>query len=163
MTPLRIFPGASMSVNLSIKNVPDELAEKLRQRAEANHRSMQGELMAVLETSLVARHAEQGRRMYIVGPGEPIQDFPPLSLRDIWADARRQGGGTSDSVRIVRDMREERDEHLMRLVEADSAAARARALLGLPPQSPDPLAPGNKRRGGRTAATQPQTRAKKRK
>jgi plasmid stability protein len=38
-----------MPVNLSIKNVPDALADKLRERAERNHRSLQGELMALLE------------------------------------------------------------------------------------------------------------------
>lgn len=37
-----------MSVNLSIKNVPDELAQRLRERAERSHRSLQGELMAIL-------------------------------------------------------------------------------------------------------------------
>lgn len=45
----------TMPVNLSIKNVPDELAERLRQRAEAAHRSMQGELMAILEEAFVPR------------------------------------------------------------------------------------------------------------
>ena len=34
--------------NLSIKNVPDEVVEKLRQRAAGNHRSLQGELMALV-------------------------------------------------------------------------------------------------------------------
>lgn len=38
-----------MSVNLSIKAVPDNLAAQLRQRAERNHRSLQGELMAIIE------------------------------------------------------------------------------------------------------------------
>ena len=38
-----------MPVNLSIKNVPDLLAERLRQRAARAHRSLQGELMAILE------------------------------------------------------------------------------------------------------------------
>jgi antitoxin FitA len=38
-----------MSVNLSIKEVPDEVAERLRQRAARNHRSLQGELMAIVE------------------------------------------------------------------------------------------------------------------
>ena len=38
-----------MGVNLSIKGVPDETAERLRQRAERNHRSLQGELMAIIE------------------------------------------------------------------------------------------------------------------
>ena len=38
-----------MPVNLSIKSVPDEIAEELRERAERNHRSLQGELMAIIE------------------------------------------------------------------------------------------------------------------
>ena len=41
-----------MPVNLSIKNVPDEVAEKLRQRAKINHRSLQGELLALLQDSV---------------------------------------------------------------------------------------------------------------
>lgn len=40
-----------MAVNFSIKNVPEALAEKLRGRAERNHRSLQGELMAILEAA----------------------------------------------------------------------------------------------------------------
>lgn len=34
--------------NLSIKNVPEPVVEKLRKRAAANHRSLQGELMALV-------------------------------------------------------------------------------------------------------------------
>ncbi len=45
-----------MPVNLSIKNVPDHLAERLRERATASHRSMQGELMAILEQALDENH-----------------------------------------------------------------------------------------------------------
>ena len=41
-----------MPVNLSIKNVPDALAERLRGRAEQAHRSLQGELMAILEEAV---------------------------------------------------------------------------------------------------------------
>lgn len=41
-----------MAVNLSIKGVPDELAERLRRRAERNHRSLQGELMAIVSESV---------------------------------------------------------------------------------------------------------------
>ncbi len=43
-----------MSVNLSIKNVPMQLAKKLRLRAARHHRSLQGELMVILEESLAA-------------------------------------------------------------------------------------------------------------
>jgi antitoxin FitA len=38
-----------VAVNLSIKEVPEALAERLRARAERNHRSLQGELMAIIE------------------------------------------------------------------------------------------------------------------
>ena len=40
-----------MPVNLSIKNVPDDVADKLRKRAKRNHRSLQGELLLLLEES----------------------------------------------------------------------------------------------------------------
>jgi antitoxin FitA len=42
-------------MNLSIKNVPEDLVRKLKERAKANHRSLQGEVVATLEkaTSIV--------------------------------------------------------------------------------------------------------------
>jgi len=39
-------------VSLSIKNVPDPIARLLRQRAARNRRSLQGELLAILEESV---------------------------------------------------------------------------------------------------------------
>ena len=44
-----------MTVTLSIKNVPDDLAERLRKRAKENHRSLQGELMSLLESAVFPR------------------------------------------------------------------------------------------------------------
>jgi plasmid stability protein len=44
-----------MAVSLSIKDVPDSLARSLRQRAARNHRSIQGELMHILEQAVVER------------------------------------------------------------------------------------------------------------
>ena len=38
--------------NISIKDVPDQWAEALRQRAARNHRSLQGELMAIIERAV---------------------------------------------------------------------------------------------------------------
>ena len=46
-----------MPVNLSIKNVPDDLAERLRKQAAGNHRSLQGELMVILEQSVAEKAA----------------------------------------------------------------------------------------------------------
>lgn len=58
--------------NLSIKNVPPEVVEKWRQRAVANHRSLQGELLAMVTREAdatpaefdtkSARHARQGHK-----------------------------------------------------------------------------------------------------
>lgn len=39
-------------VDLSIKNVPEEIAELLRKRAERNNRSLQGELKTILEQTV---------------------------------------------------------------------------------------------------------------
>lgn len=41
-----------MSVNLSIKNAPDDLVQQLKARAERHHRSLQGEMMAILEAAV---------------------------------------------------------------------------------------------------------------
>lgn len=40
-----------MSVSFSVKNIPEALAERLRVRAARNHRSLQGELLAILEAA----------------------------------------------------------------------------------------------------------------
>lgn len=46
-----------MPVNLSIKNAPDDVVQRLRERASRNHRSLQGELMAIIEAA--ARENQQ--------------------------------------------------------------------------------------------------------
>lgn len=40
-----------MSINLSIKNASDEVVAALKLRARRNHRSLQGELMAIIEAA----------------------------------------------------------------------------------------------------------------
>lgn len=41
-----------MPVDLSIKRVPEKMAKRLRERAAHNHRSLQGELMAILHEAV---------------------------------------------------------------------------------------------------------------
>lgn len=41
-----------MPVSLSIKNAPDELVKRLKERAQRHHRSLQGEVMAILEEAV---------------------------------------------------------------------------------------------------------------
>lgn len=64
-----------MAVTLSVKNVPEKLAARLRERAERNHRSLQGELMAILEDAAQPRLtidelAETVRKLGLRGPSE---------------------------------------------------------------------------------------------
>jgi plasmid stability protein len=47
-----------MSVTLTIKQVPDELAARLRVLAARNHRSLQGELMHTLQSKLASGDAQ---------------------------------------------------------------------------------------------------------
>jgi plasmid stability protein len=78
-----------MPTNLSIKAVPDTLVEKLRKRAEKNHRSLQGELMTILEESL-----ERQR---------------PLSMEESIRKLRQIVVTTgSDSTRTIREDRDRR-------------------------------------------------------
>ena len=41
-----------MPVNLSIKNAPDEIVRLLKERAKKRHRSLQGEVLAILEEAV---------------------------------------------------------------------------------------------------------------
>lgn len=41
-----------MAVSLSIKNVSEDLAQAVRERAARHHRSLQGELLHILETAV---------------------------------------------------------------------------------------------------------------
>lgn len=44
-----------MPINLSIKNAPDDLVALLKVRAKHNHRSLQGELLAIIEDAVQKR------------------------------------------------------------------------------------------------------------
>jgi antitoxin FitA len=78
-----------MSVNLSIKNAPDDLVMLLKARAERNHRSMQGELLAIIEEAVRAP-----QRMT---PMELLAEVRKLDLKM-----------PSEAAEIVRKMRDER-------------------------------------------------------
>ncbi|MBT3550427.1 MAG: Arc family DNA-binding protein [Rhodospirillaceae bacterium] len=78
-----------MPVSLSIKNVPDETAEALKLRAKSNHRSLQGELRAILESA-----AARG---------------PKLTAAEVYAEVRRERISTpSSSTEIIRAARDAR-------------------------------------------------------
>ena len=63
------------TVTLSIKNVPERMVKQLRRKAAMHKRSLQGELMAVLEeaispASLTVDELEQVLRRYRPVPGD---------------------------------------------------------------------------------------------
>ncbi len=78
-----------MAVNLSIKNAPDDVVRRLRRRAERNHRSLQGELMAIIETAVA------GERF--------------LTPLEVLAEARKLGlNSPSEATDIIRADRDSR-------------------------------------------------------
>lgn len=78
-----------MPVNLSIKNAPDDIVSRLRARAERNHRSLQGELLAILE--------------------EAVRKEPALSVEEVLREVDRlglqTGSESADLIRAERDAR----------------------------------------------------------
>ena len=64
-----------MLVNLSIKNAPDDVVDRLRERAERHHRSLQGEMLAILEEAVRPKRMTSDR-----GPGGSSQ----LGIRSNW-------------------------------------------------------------------------------
>ena len=80
--------NGTMPVSLSIKEVPDELAEALRERARRNHRSLQGELMDILESAAQPRPFKAGALW------ERVQELglatPPDAVRMIRQDRNRR-------------------------------------------------------------------------
>lgn len=116
-----------MSQTLTIRNVPDALARKLKTRAARNHRSLQGEVMAILVQASAANTAEQpvapyqtsvtGGAAKTAGSGTEPQPAAgavgkKLTIEEIWERGKRLGlSGTNESARIVRKLRDERYGH----------------------------------------------------
>jgi plasmid stability protein len=79
-----------MPVTLSIKNAPDEVVERLRERAARNHRSLQGEMLSIIEAAVTAKRK--------------------LDTDEVWAEAKRlRLSSLDDSTAIIRADRD-RDE-----------------------------------------------------
>lgn len=94
--------------NLSIKDVPDSWAEALRQRAARNHRSLQGELMALVEQAVheapaFAYAAGTGRAGVRQGSKTPEQ-----VIAELRAKYPRPVAGQPLGVDIVRHDRDSR-------------------------------------------------------
>lgn len=78
-----------MPVTLSIKNAPDEVVRRLKARAARHHRSLQGELLAILE--------------------EAVRREAPFGPEEVLAEVQRLGVQTpSESAALVREDRDGR-------------------------------------------------------
>jgi plasmid stability protein len=79
----------AMPINLSIKNAPDELVARVRERAKRNHRSLQGEVLAILE--------------------EKVGSAAKMTPREILEDIRKLGlKSPSESTAMIREDRDNR-------------------------------------------------------
>jgi plasmid stability protein len=78
-----------MPVNLSIKNVPDAVVARLKERAQRHHRSLQGEMSAIIEDAVREDHR--------------------LTPAEVLARVRQSGLKTpAEAAAIVRAARDER-------------------------------------------------------
>lgn len=76
-----------MPINLSIKNAPDDLARQLKARAERHHRSLQGEMMAILEAA--------------------VREPEPLTPQQVLARVRQMGlNSPAEAAAMVREDRD---------------------------------------------------------
>jgi plasmid stability protein len=129
---------AFMPVNLSIKSVPDALAERLRQRAARNRRSLQRELMTIVEAAVAEPASPPGVLVaapaapaYAVQPGTDDATAPVLPMRDIPAgdsllaelDAVVAGSRWGHAPILTRE--QANDRRLQRELEYDSRQAPA--------------------------------------
>jgi antitoxin FitA len=90
----------SVAVNLSVKNVPEELAELLRQRATRNRRSLQRELLSILEAA-VGRAA--------AAPAGSTASQRALTIEELAEISRTLfPAGTESSVGFLRQLRDSR-------------------------------------------------------
>ena len=122
-----------MPLTLTIKNVPEDLASRLRERAADHRRSLQRELLLILEQTAAApepvsaddRAMEPARAVYKVRPDASGRDrverrrtsrattsapTGKLTLEELWRCARELGAASpSESADVIRRDRDARD------------------------------------------------------
>lgn len=78
-----------MPTTLSIKNAPDDMVKRLKERARRHHRSLQGELMAILEDAVGTER--------------------PLTPAEVVAEVRRLGlSSPTEAAAMIREDRDAR-------------------------------------------------------
>ena len=79
---------------LSIKDVPEPVAQALREKARLNHRSLQGELMAMVMQAVQPGQQVAGHGLE-AGPAFGMAARPASGLKSIEQIARERLGGRS--------------------------------------------------------------------
>jgi len=83
----------AMGANISIKNVPVKKLDRLKQRAKRNHRSLQGELLALIDAA--------------IEPTPPTERT--ITIDELVENARKIGLQTPDeSTKWIRELRDSR-------------------------------------------------------
>ena len=107
---------------LTIKDVPEPLAEHLRQRAARNHRSLQGELMSIIEQAvqqgnqpgagLIGTRTLGGGTIVGMSAQGPIVRRGYKTIEQIYDELRTKYPepifDQSDSVQLIREDRDSR-------------------------------------------------------
>jgi antitoxin FitA len=57
MKPYQNLSGETMTTNFTIKNIPEDLYKKVRERAERNHRSINREIISIISAAMASRHS----------------------------------------------------------------------------------------------------------
>lgn len=109
-----------MPITLTIKQVPEAIADGLRRRAAANHRSQQRELLLILERAVAGEPASSARIAEPAPPayatkasaaklGKPTSKIKTgkLSLEQLWQRARKLGASMPDEATAI--IRRDRD------------------------------------------------------
>lgn len=76
--------------NITVKNIPDELYRRLKQQAEANHRSLNSEIIQCIEQAVLSRPIEAGT---FLARAQALRELTSnyLASDDELEDAKRSG------------------------------------------------------------------------
>ncbi len=91
-----------MGVSFSVKNIPEAVAERLRLRAERNHRSLQRELMAILQAAALE---DISLTPPVEKPGSRSVEDTLQRLRVIFPTPSRSAVSSTLLIRQMRDNR----------------------------------------------------------
>ena len=97
-----------MSVNLSIKDVPEAVADRLRLRAGRNHRSLQGELMSIIEQAAAEEAGDA--RLPLSDASADVWQQGWKTVEDLMAERRARPPVTTPGLPLAMDIiRDDRD------------------------------------------------------